>query len=90
MRLDLKLPVFLVLISFVVLVLFTSHSQAGTWYYVTTIQPKLYVSASINVSNGLALIVYSSNPITVMVMTPSQFSAFQAGYGSQAVYSAVE
>jgi thermopsin len=88
-RLDLKLPVFLVLISFVALVLFTSHSQAGTWHYVTTIQPKLYVSASINVNNGLALIVYSSSPITVMVMTPSQFSAFQAGYGSKAVYSAV-
>jgi thermopsin len=76
------------LVGLVILIATSFHSSGYTSSYVITVPGNSYTAFTINVSNGLALVAYASNPITLLVMTPSQYSALQSGALPQGVYSA--
>ncbi|MGC9104955.1 MAG: thermopsin family protease [Thermoprotei archaeon] len=75
------------LIGLVALIATSFHTTAYTSSYVVTVPGNLYTAFAVNVDNGLAIVAYASNPITFLVMTPSQFSALQSGASPKGVYS---
>jgi len=77
----------LLLVLIPIAISLTSHSF--TSFHIVNIPSGLYVAENVSVGEGGLIVIYwSSQPITLLVMTPQQYNAFVSGSPPSAVFYA--